>query len=212
MTEKAYEVAHLDELDRFPVDEEGLLWRPVRRRLGVTAFGVNAYTAEKGDERVVEEHQEQNGHDELYFVASGRAKFVLGDEEIDAPSGTFVHAEPGTKRGAVATEPNTTVIAMGAKPGEPHEISRWEEIFVAFGHYRNGDEEGAREHLTRFVAENDGEWQGHYNLACLEALTKNRDAAISELKRAIELDPQAKEYAAKDEDFDWMRDDPEFPA
>jgi len=94
----------------------------------------------------------------------------------------------------------------------PHEASKWEEIFVGFGHYRNGDEEAAREHLTRFVAENDGEWQGHYNLACLEALTKNRDGAISELKRAIELDPQAKEYAAKDEDFDWMRDDPEFPA
>jgi len=178
---KSYEVVHLDELDRFPVDEEGLLWRPVRRRLGVTAFGVNAYTAEKGDERVVEEHSEQGGHDELYFVASGRATFVLGDEEIDAPAGTFIHAEPGTKRGAVATEPNTTVIK-------------------------------AREHLTAFVAANDDQWQGHYNLACLEALTKNRDAAIEHLKRAIELDPQAKEYAAKDEDFDWMRDDPEFPA
>ena len=37
-------------------------------------------------------------------------------------------------------------------------------------------------------------------------------ARSSDLKRAIELDPQAKEYAAKDEDFDWLRDDPEFPA
>jgi quercetin dioxygenase-like cupin family protein len=212
MTEKPYEVVHLDELDRFPVDEEGLLWRPVRRRLGITAFGTNAYTAEKGTERVVEEHSEQDGHDELYFVASGRATFVLGDEEIDAPAGTFVHAEPGTKRGAVAAEPNTTVLAIGAKPGVPHEVSKWEEIFVAFGHYRNGDEAAAREHLTAFVAENDGEWQGHYNLACLEALTKNRDGAISELKRAIELDPKAKEYAAEDDDFDWLRDDPEFPA
>ena len=212
MSEKAYEVVHLDELDRFPVDDEGLLWRPVRRRLGITAFGTNAYTAEKGDERVVEEHQEQDGHDELYFVASGRATFVLGEEEIDAPVGTFVHAEPGTKRGAVATEPNTTVIAIGAKPGVPHEISKWEEIFVAFGHYRSGDEAAARAHLTKFVAENDGEWQGHYNLACLESLTKNRDDAIAELKRAIELDPQAKEYAATDDDFNWLRDDPEFPA
>ena len=212
MSEKAYEVAHLDELDRFPVDDEGLLWRPVRRRLGITAFGMNAYTAEKGDERVVEEHQEKDGHDELYFVASGRATFTLDGEEIDAPAGTFVHAEPGAKRGAVATEPNTTVIAIGAKPGVPHEVSKWEDIFVAFGHYRKGDEAAAREHLTKFVAENDGEWQGHYNLACLEALTKNRETAIAELKRAIELDPQAKEYATNDEDFDWLRDDPEFPA
>jgi quercetin dioxygenase-like cupin family protein len=212
MTEKAYEVVHLDELDRFPVDDEGLLWRPVRRRLGITAFGTNAYTAEQGTERVVEEHHEQDGHEELYFVAGGRATFVLGDEEIDAPAGTFIYAQPGTKRGAVATEPNTTVLAIGAKPGVPHEISRWEEIFVAFGHYRNGDEAKAREHLTAYVAANDDQWQGHYNLACLEALTKNRDGAIEHLKRAIELDPAAKEYAANDTDFDWLRDDPEFPA
>jgi quercetin dioxygenase-like cupin family protein len=212
MTEKAYEVVHLDELDRFPVDDEGLLWRPVRRRLGIAAFGTNAYTAEQGTERVVEEHHEQDGHEELYFVASGRATFVLGDEEIDAPAGTFVHAEPGTKRGAVATEPGTTVLAIGAKPGVPHEVSAWEEIFVAFGHYRNGDEFQAREHLTAYVAEHDDAWQGHYNLACFEALTKNREAAIGELRRAIELDPAAKEYAEKDEDFDWLRDDPEFPA
>src|SRR2546426_1795554 len=206
MTEKAYEVVHLDELDRFPVDEEGLLWRPVRRRLGITAFGTNAYTAEKGDERVVEEHFEKNGHEELYFVASGRAKFVLGDDEIDAPAGTFVHAEPGTKRGAVATEPNTTVLAIGAKPGVPHEISKWEEIFVVFGHYRSGDEAKAREQMATVLAENPDEWQGHYNAACLEALMKNRDATLEHLRRAIELDPQAKEFAAKDTDFDWLRD------
>ena len=145
-------------------------------------------------------------------MASGRARFVLGDDEIDAPAGTFVHAEPGTKRGAVATEPNTTVLAIGAKPGVPHEISRWEEIFVAFGHYRRGDEAKAREHLNAFVAENSDQWQGHYNLACLEALTGNREAALEHLRRAVELEPQAKEYAAKDEDFDQLRNDPEFPA
>ena len=73
MSEKAYEVVHIDDLDRFPVDDEGLLWRPVRRRLGITAFGTNAYTAEAGHERVVEEHFERDGAEELYFVASGRA-------------------------------------------------------------------------------------------------------------------------------------------
>lgn len=184
----------------------------MRRRLGITAFGTNAYTAEKGNERVVEEHHEKDGHEELYFVASGRATFVLGDEEIDAPAGTFIHAEPGTKRGAVATEPNTTVLAIGAKPGVPHEISRWEEIFVAFGHYRSGDEAKAREHLAAVIAEEPDEWRGHYNAACLEALTGNRDAAFEHLRRAIELEPEAKDYAAKDEDFDSLRGDPEFPA
>lgn len=212
MSEKPYEVVHVDELDRFPIDEEGLLWRPLRRRLGISAFGTNVYTAERGDERVIEEHFERDGHEELYYVASGRAKFVLGDEEIDAPAGTFVHAEPGTKRGAVATEPETTVWAIGAKPGVPHKISKWEDVFVAFGYLRKGEEARGREHLEALLAEHPKEWQGFYNAACFETLTENRDAALAHLKRAIELDPQAKEYAAKDEDFDALRDDPEFPA
>jgi mannose-6-phosphate isomerase-like protein (cupin superfamily) len=212
VSKKAYEVAHLDDLDRYPLDDEGLLWRPVRRRLGITAFGTNAYTAERGTERVVEEHSEEGGHEELYYVASGRATFVLGDEEIDAPAGTFVHAEPGTRRGAVATEPDTTVLAIGAKPGVPHEISKWEDIFVVFGLYRSGREGEAREHLETVVAENPDVWQGYYNAACFEALTGNDDAAIAHLQKAVELDQQALEYAQDDSDFDGLRDRPDFPS
>jgi mannose-6-phosphate isomerase-like protein (cupin superfamily) len=211
VSEKAYEVVHLDELDRFPVDDEGLLWRPVRRRLGITAFGTNAYTAENSDERVVEEHFEKDGHEELYFVVSGRARFTLDEEEIDAPAGTFVHADPGTRRGAVATEPGTTVLAIGAKPGVPHEISKWEEIFVVFGLLRSGDEAGAREHLAAVLAEHPNEWQGFYNAACFEALTGNDEAAVAHLRHAVELDPKALEYAATDADFDHLRDRPNFP-
>jgi mannose-6-phosphate isomerase-like protein (cupin superfamily) len=184
----------------------------VRRRLGITAFGTNAYTAEKGNERVVEEHYERDGAEELYFVASGRATFTLGDEEIDAPAGTFIHAESGTKRGAVATEPKTTVVAFGAKPGVPHEISGWEEMFVAFGHLRNGNEEEGRTAMGNAIAAQPGAWQGHFNAACFESLTRNRDATFEHLRRAIELEPEAAEHARKDTDFDWLRDDPEFPA
>jgi quercetin dioxygenase-like cupin family protein len=208
----SYEVAHLDELDRFPVDDEGLVWRPLRRRLGVQAFGCNAYTAEQAGDHVVEEHSEQDGHEELYFVASGRATFTLDGEEHDAPVGTFVFCRPGTRRGAVAAEDGTTVVAFGAKPGVPHEISKWERTYVALGHLRNGDETKAREEMEAAIAEHPGEWQGYYNAACIDARTGHGAAAIAHLKRTAELDPQAAEYAATDEDFDAIRDDPGFPA
>ena len=56
------------------------MWRPVRRRLGITAFGINAYTGEPG-ENVVEKHDEERlGHEELYVVVSGRARFELDGE------------------------------------------------------------------------------------------------------------------------------------
>jgi quercetin dioxygenase-like cupin family protein len=207
----AYEVAHLDELDRFPVDEEGLVWRPVRRRLGIEAFGCNAYTAANAGDRVVERHSEKDGHEELYFVAFGHARFDLEGEEIDAPAGTLVHCPPGTTREAHAVEPDTTVVAFGAKPGVPHEISKWEQIFVAFGHLRTGDEAAGREAIEAAIEEHPGEWQGHYNAACFEAQTGHRDAAITHLRRAAELDAKALEYAADDKDFDELRDDPDFP-
>jgi Cupin domain/Tetratricopeptide repeat len=209
----AYEVARLDELERFPVDDEGLVWRPVRRRLGIQAFGTNAYTAEKAGDRVVEEHREGvNGHEELYFVVRGRATFTLEDEEHDVPAGTFVFCQPGTKRGAVAAEDGTTVLALGARPGVPHEISGWEGVFAAFGHLRNGDEDNGREAMEAAIAERPNDWQGHFNAACFESLTGHKEAAIAYLNRAIELDPQAREAAQKDTDFDPIRDDPEFPA
>ena len=42
----SYGVAHIDDLETFPIEgQEGLTWRPVRRHFDIRAFGVNAYTA-----------------------------------------------------------------------------------------------------------------------------------------------------------------------
>ncbi len=90
--------AHLEDLDRIRVG--ALTWRPVRERLGATAFGVNAWTADAVGDEVIESHTEGTasspGHEELYLVVAGRATFTVGEEEIDAPVGTLVHVEVGT--------------------------------------------------------------------------------------------------------------------
>ena len=104
------------------------------------------------------------------------------------------------------------MLAIGAKPGVPHEISKWEDIFVVFGLYRTGKEAEAREQMEKVLAENPDVWQGYYNAACFEALTGNDDDAIEQLERAIQLDTQALEYAKDDEDFDRLRDRPDFPS
>ena len=206
----AYEVVHLDELERLPVDDEGLLWRPLRRRIGLEAFGSNAWTGAKAGDRVVEEHKEEDGHEELYFVASGRATFTLGDEEIDAPPGTVIFAPPGTKRGAIAAEPDTTVVVFGAKPGVPHEISEWEDTFAAYAYLKLGDEEQGRKAIESALERDT--WRSHYHAACFESLTGNPDQALEHLLRAVELDAKAREWAQDDRDLDSIRDRPEFPA
>jgi len=69
----SYAIAHIDELESFPIEGlDGLTWRPVRRHFGIGAFGVNAYTAGAAGQRVVEEHREEDGHEELYVIVSGR--------------------------------------------------------------------------------------------------------------------------------------------
>jgi quercetin dioxygenase-like cupin family protein len=125
------EVAHIDEIPasvaQYPI------WRPVRHHFGVTAFGVNAFVADAGEE-VIEDHTElddnASAHEELYFVARGRATFTVDGEEIDAPAGTFVWvSEPGARRVAYAREEGTAVLALGARPGEAYAVSDWERRY-----------------------------------------------------------------------------------
>jgi mannose-6-phosphate isomerase-like protein (cupin superfamily) len=207
-----FDVASLDELERLPVDDEGLTWRPIRRRFDIRAFGTNAYTAERAGQRVVEEHSEREGHEELYVVVQGRATFTLGEDEVDAPAGTLVFVRPGTRRGAVAAEDGTTVLAVGAKRGVAYEPSRWEIAFAAYGYMRLGDPERGRRLLEEAAAERPDEWQAYYHLACFSALDGRREEALDHLGHAVELDEQAARWAADDEDLASIRDDPRFPA
>ncbi len=206
-----YEIASIDELESLPVDDEGLTWRPIRRRFGITAFGTNAYTAAKAGERVVEEHTEAaNGHEELYVVVRGRATFTLDGEEVDAPPGTLVYVKPATKRGAVAREDGTTVIGFGAPIGKPFEVSQWEAGFAAYGYQRLGDPKRAMATMRAAWESDPDDWASNYHYACLLALQGHGDEALEKLARAVELNAKAAQLAAGDEDFASIRDDPRF--
>ena len=55
-------------------------------------------------------------------------------------------------------------------------------------------------------------WQGYFNAACLEARAGDPERAFDYLRRSIELEPEAAEYARKDSDFDSIRDDERYKA
>ena len=193
-----YEVASIDDLDRYPV-EHGLEWRPVRRRFDIRSFGCNAYTAEKVGDWVVEEHTEGSGHEELYFVVRGRARFTLDGEDLDAPAGTLVYLhDHKVKRVAFAEEEGTTVLAVGAQPGVAFTPSPWEWFFEA---YAKSPQEGKQilESGLRELGEHPALL---YHLACMEAKLGETDEAREHLDRAIELDPAWGERAQRDEDLE----------
>jgi quercetin dioxygenase-like cupin family protein len=205
----SYEVAHIDELEELPINNGEFVWRPVRRRFGITAFGTNAYTGNSG-QRVIEEHAERDNHQEMYVVLRGRATFTLGDDEVDAPAGTIVFVRPNTRRGAIAAEDGTAVLAVGAKPGAVFEPSLWEDVFVANSYAEQGELEPAQAVYAELIENHPDAWQGLFNAACFEARFGDHERAFEYLGRALELEPSAREYAEKDSDFDSIRDDERF--
>ncbi len=200
----------LDEIEGIPVFGT-LVWKPVRKTLGVTAFGINAYTAAKAGDEIVEDHTEsQLGHEEIYAVVAGHATFTVDGKEVDAPAGTLVYLDdPAQQRSAVAAEPGTTVLAIGGVPGK-HEISPWEYFFPALPHLRDGDYDTARAILEKALTELDAPVI-HYQLACVESLSGNAERALAELQIAVDGADRFRAHTQTDADLDAIRDDPRFP-
>jgi tetratricopeptide (TPR) repeat protein len=212
MAERAFESAHISELDAIP-GPGTLLWRPIRRRFGIEAFGMNAYTAERAGEDLVEDHTEETyGHQEVYFVARGHATFTVAGEAIDAPEGTLVFIrDPSVRRYAVAREDGSTVIAVGGRPGAPFKESAWEFSFAARPYVDAGDYERALEVASEGLERHADDAGLLYNIGCWEALAGRRADALAHVRRAYELAPEkVREWAKDDPDLDSIRDELEF--
>jgi tetratricopeptide (TPR) repeat protein len=186
----------------------------VRTHFGISAFGVNAYVADEAGQ-LVGEHDElgksAGHHEELYFVSTGHATFTVNGDEIDAPAGTFVFVrDPAAKRSAVAKESGTIVVVAGGKPGEAFTPSPWERSAPVLTYFATGEYDKAIEALEGLLSDTPEDAAVLYNLACAESQIGKRDEALEHLQRAIQFDPDFRDNAEKDPDFDPIRDDPEF--
>jgi Cupin domain len=140
MTDAPYTSVHISEVPEAeygggPGDPD---WKPLRRYLGITAFGTNVFVARAPGERAVVDHTEVDDsgtrHEELYFVVRGHATFTIGGREVEAPAGTVVYVpDPETRRVAVAREEETTVLCFGGTPGEAFSVSPWERRCEGYG-------------------------------------------------------------------------------
>jgi hypothetical protein len=140
---------HLDEIDASRVGE--ILWKPIRSTLDLKAFGINAYVAADAGDPLFDEHDEteagagEQRHEELYVVIAGRATFVGGGVEVDAPAGTIVFfKDAAERRSARAAAPETTVLAIGGPVGEGYEVAPWEYWFRAHRALQQGRPEEAQ--------------------------------------------------------------------
>jgi len=203
-----YTVARIDEIDE--LSDGRCPFRPVRMHFGVLSFGVNTWTGKSVGDRIINEHDEADEHEELYLVQQGRATFELDGERVDAPVGTLVFARPGVKRTAFAEEPETTILALGGTQGEAYEPDGWELWAPLRPLYEQGEYPAAAERGRALVEAHPEYTTLFYNLACCESLAGQTTEALEHLRRSIEMSERSRRYAKVDSDFDPIRDEPAF--
>ena len=114
---------------------------------------------------------------------------------------------PASHRHAVAAEAGTTVLSFGGPP--TFQPSAWEWAFQAAPLMRS-DPARARQILAEGLRLYPQSASLLYGLACLEAVQGRHDAALTALRQAAEVAPDAADWARDEGDFAGLRDDPEF--
>jgi hypothetical protein len=205
-----YSVAHLDGIEE--LSDAGCTYRPIRHHLGITAFGVTAWTARSAGDPLINEHDEDDptADEELFLVLRGHAVFELDGDRVDAPAGTLVFAPPGTKRTACATQDATTVILLEGTPGRAYKARGWELWAPLAPLYGAGNYAEVADRLGAVVAANPQYPMLFFNLACCESRCGRTTGALAHVRQAIEMSEEFRAAAKVDPDLDAIRDDPAF--
>jgi hypothetical protein len=205
-----YSVAHLDDIAEYP--DAGCHYRPIRHQLGITAFGVTAWTAHAAGDTVINEHDEGDptADQELFLVLRGHATFDIDGDRVDAPAGTVVYAPPHTKRTASAKQDGTTVLLVEGTPGRGYDARGWELWAPLAPLYQAGGYAEVADRLGDVVAASPQYPMLFFNLACCESRCGRTSDALDHLRHAIEMSEEFRASAKADSDLDPIRDEPAF--
>ena len=86
----------------------------------------------------------------------------------------------------------------------------WIDLTEAWCRRRIDDIDGAIRCTEQLVKRNRRSDIGHFNLACYLALAGMHDRAVDALSLAVGLNPDCRDFARDEPDFDRLRTDPRF--
>lgn len=107
-----------------PGELPGVRFRPVRRALGVTAWGMNVIELDPGNEAYPLHDHLADGQEEVYVVLSGAAVLRTGETERLVRAGEAVRVPPEVPRKWITREEGVRLLALGATPGRAFEPTR----------------------------------------------------------------------------------------
>jgi tetratricopeptide (TPR) repeat protein len=200
----------MDEIEE--CEDAGSRYRPIRHHLGITAFGVTAWSARRAGDVVINGHDEDDptADQELFLVLRGHAVFEVDGDRVEARTGTLVFAPPSTSRLATALEDGTTILAVEGTPGNAYEARGWELWAPLAPLYQAGAYAEVAERLETLVAASPQYPMLFFNLACCESLTGRTSDALDHLRHAVEMSEEFRQSAKGDSDLDAIRDQPAF--
>lgn len=91
-----YTIKSVDELEVME-GSGGATWRLARKTLGAEAFGFNVVDIAPGGEIPAHDHAEDD-QEEVFVILDGQGTIVTGDEEHEAPAGTYCRFAPDVNR------------------------------------------------------------------------------------------------------------------
>jgi uncharacterized cupin superfamily protein len=100
---------------------------PLRRQLGVTAFGLNQMVLEPGQRGRIHRHAEQ---EEVYLVLDGTLTLLIEGEEQALERGELVRVAPAVRRQLLNRGPGRLVLLAVGGAGE--HVGRDGEAFAAW--------------------------------------------------------------------------------
>lgn len=207
-----FQLLSLKGAEALPVVDGTIQWIPLRRELGIRAFGTNAYRAAKAGDDVIEDHVESPGQEEMYVVVAGRVRFTIDGETVEASHGDAVFLpDPAVRRSAIALEDGTIVLGVGGWPDRPYHSLPWEPIFLAADSMHRGDWAAAAEVLERESGDHREHPRVRYRLACCLAQLGDRDAALTELRAAVDAAPGLQEEAGREQLLASLREHEGWP-
>jgi quercetin dioxygenase-like cupin family protein len=93
----------------------GGVFKQIRQRLGLNAFGINQVDLPPGAEGREHDHSD-SGQEEVYLVLAGTGTMTIDGEDVDLKPGRYVFVAAASVRKPVAGPEGLSWVVVGAPP------------------------------------------------------------------------------------------------